>query len=99
MNKDLKKAFIDFEETLNNILGLTPNQVIEIQVSVMKIVDIVEKNEKDLKILEIIKKKRVNVDNVYWCKDVKQYNIMQFGIEKDLTEEEFNLIKEWLENE
>ena len=51
--------------------------------------------EKDLKILGIIIKKRVNLDYLRGCKTLEDYN--NILIEKwQLTENEFNLIKERL---
>jgi len=63
----------------------------------------------DLEILEIIKKKRVDIRLLSECKILKEYNdvIAQNYVSDEeaewhnelLTETEFNLIKEWLENE
>ena len=47
MTNELKKTIIDFEKTLDNTLGLTPAQFTAIQVSVMKIVDVIEKELKE----------------------------------------------------
>jgi hypothetical protein len=55
--------------------------------------------KKDLEVLEIIKKKRVNVGLVAICETYKDY--CRWFVEEHkgmqpLTETEFNLIKEWL---
>ena len=58
-----------------------------------------DEGKKAKEILEIIKKKRVNVsafDVLETCKEYNDYCDMVGG-QKHLTETEFNLIKEWLE--
>ena len=53
--------------------------------------------EEDLEVLEIIKKKRVNIYAISKSVNAKDYNSINAPIERHLTEIEFNLIKEWLE--
>ena len=53
------------------------------------------KAEKELKALEIIKEKLVDVFKLYNCKTVEEYNQAQYR-DCMLTEEEFNLLKEVL---
>ena len=58
-----------------------------------------EEEKKKLKILEIIKKKGVDVFLVFISDCVEQYNEMNcHGLRVALTETEFNLIKEWLDD-
>lgn len=54
-------------------------------------------NEKQLKALEIIKNKRVNVDFLLDCKTLEQYNYscLQYELDRQcLTQEEYDLLKE-----
>lgn len=53
--------------------------------------------EKSLKALEIIKKKKVNVELLHICVSVEEYNmeILPYG-NMPLTQEEYNLLKEVL---
>lgn len=55
--------------------------------------------EKELKSLEIIKNKKVNVDRMIFCDSCFQYNYGIAKEERHLSEEEFKLLKEWLKNE
>ena len=57
--------------------------------------------EKDLEASEIVKNKKVNVSAFDVLKTHKEYNDYcdLVGGSKHLTKNEFNLIKEWLENE
>ena len=64
----------------------------------------IEKIEKELNALEIIKTKKVNMFNIWALDDYKQYKQYYFfdenHTEKDmLTIEEFKFLKEVLENE
>lgn len=53
--------------------------------------------EKELKALEIIKKKKVNVGDFVRCKSVEDYNeYCCYGKEETLTQEEYDLLKEEL---
>ena len=52
--------------------------------------------EKDLEILEIIKRKKVAVFVIPLCKNAYDYSMKTSGFER-LTDIEFRLIKEWLE--
>ena len=52
--------------------------------------------EKELKALEIIKNKLVDVFKLYNCKTIEEYNQAQYR-DCMLTKEEFNLLKEVLE--
>ena len=54
---------------------------------------------KDLEILGIIKKKRVNLDGIMLSNNKWYLKFFQSNDCDALTETEFNLIKEWLENE
>lgn len=54
--------------------------------------------EKELEILEIIKKKKVNIEWLKACDTYEEYLfVCPYG--NEITETEFNLIKEWLKNE
>lgn len=53
--------------------------------------------EKELKALEIIKEKRVDCKSLIECGDADEYNNLWFDI--PLDQEEFNLLKEVLEDE
>ena len=49
-----------------------------------------------LVVLHILKEKRVNIGIIIYCDNYKTYNDMVDGKDKELNEEEFNLIYEWL---
>lgn len=53
---------------------------------------------KDLDILEIIKNKNVAISIIPICKNAYDYSMKTIGFE-GLTDKEFKLIKEWLEND
>ena len=55
-----------------------------------------EKLEKDLEILEIIKRKKVAIFVIPLCKNAYDYSMKTSGFER-LTDKEFRLVKEWLE--
>ena len=58
-----------------------------------------EKNEYK-KILDIIKEKEVNMQVFNQCEDVETYNKVYIKQkDRQLTQEEFDLLKRWLENE
>ena len=64
----------------------------------------IEKIEKELKALEIIKNKKVNLFHIWVLDDYKQYKehypFAEYSAEEDmLNAEEFDLLKEWLEND
>lgn len=50
-----------------------------------------------LKALEIIKEKEVSIFQLNCCKNVNEYNDLQFKKDKKLTQKEFELLKEMLE--
>ena len=54
--------------------------------------------EKDLEVLEIIKKKNVATFLIPCCNNARDYSMKTSGFEA-LTDKEFKLLKEWLENE
>ena len=54
--------------------------------------------EKDLEILDIIKRKKVAIFIIPHCKTAYDYSMKTIGFER-LTDKEFKLIKEWLTNE
>lgn len=56
---------------------------------------------KELETLKIINKKQVDIHNLLISKTVEQYNgyTHWLGYKGNLTKEEFDLLKEWLENE
>ena len=60
-----------------------------------KEIDIIEK---DLEVLEIIKRKKVAIFVIPLCKNAYDYSMKTSGFER-LTDKEFRLIKEWLEND
>ena len=53
--------------------------------------------EKDLEILDIIKRKKVAIFIIPLCKTAYDYSMKTIGFER-LTDKEFKLIKEWLNN-
>ena len=55
--------------------------------------------EKQIQVLEILKKKQVNLQLMTSCTTYKEYNFCIFLAQYALTPTEFNLIKEWLNNE
>ena len=60
--------------------------------------------EKELKVLEIIKNKKVNLFHIWVFDNYEQYKLYypfaEYHAAKDmLATEEFNFLKEWLENE
>lgn len=56
------------------------------------------KEDKSLKALEIIKEKELNMQVFNQCEDVETYNkVYMKQKDRQLTQEEFNLLKEWLE--
>ena len=62
----------------------------------------IEKIEKELKALEIIKNKKVNIFHIWVFDDYTQYKehypFAEYSAEEDmLNAEEFDLLKEWLE--
>ena len=64
----------------------------------------IEKIEKELKALEIIKNKKVNLFHIWIFNDYEQYKehypFSEYNAREDmLNAEEFDLLKEWLENE
>ena len=79
------------KEALNNIKNLfigspiNPTQQFEII-------------EKDLEVLEIIKKKNVATFLIPCCNNARDYSMKTSGFES-LTDKEFKLLKEWCENE
>ena len=54
--------------------------------------------EKDLEVLELIKKKNVATFLIPCCNNAHDYSMKTSGFEP-LTDKEFKLLKEWLENE
>lgn len=60
-----------------------------------------EQIEQDLEVLEIIRKKKVDVNDVYICDRYELYIIymknLEIAEESILTLEEFNKVKQWLE--
>ena len=80
-----KEAFKKIRE--NTCMGIYDEEV-------ARLIPIVEK---DLGILEIIKKKKVDLRKVEVVSNVNWYNSYGKFVDNPLTETEFNLIKEWLE--
>lgn len=54
--------------------------------------------ETALKALEIIKEKQVDLFKVAYTNTKEEYNDMVSEHRRELTQEEFDLLKEWLEN-
>ena len=52
--------------------------------------------EKELKALEIIKNKRVDVSLLHTTKNYQEYNFCVFQKERALTQDEYDLLKEVL---
>ncbi len=67
--------------------------------SISKLRLCLETIEKELKALEIIKKKQVDIHNLLESKTYEQYNglALWLGYKGNLTKEEFELLKEVLE--
>ncbi len=64
----------------------------------------IEKAQKQEKILNIIKEKLVNIVDLWQCTDLYTYNSLvkgttANGISRELTQEEFNMLKEWLKQD
>ena len=57
----------------------------------------IEQVEKDLEMLEILKKKLVELNRVHTYSDYRVYNCYQYSPKLYLTKKEFDKIKEWLE--
>ena len=55
--------------------------------------------EKDLEVLEIIKNKDVRIRVLLASKNVEEYNYSILFEIQHLTQEEFDLLKEWLKND
>ena len=56
------------------------------------------KAQEQEKVLEIIKEKEVSIFQLNCCKNVNEYNDLQFTNNKKLTQEEFELLKRYFEN-
>ena len=68
------------------------------QLKGQELVNCYEVIEKSLKALEIIKEKEVNMQVFNQCEDVETYNKVYIKQkDRQLTQEEFNLLKEGLE--
>lgn len=96
MTNELKKAVIDFEETLNNTLGLTPNQVINIQASVMKIVDVIEKELKEREQLKEMYNHALEVHSKL-SESIVKYKKKDKALEMIIKNCSFDLL-EWAKN-
>jgi hypothetical protein len=59
--------------------------------------DLIRVNDKQQKILDILKKKEVDIGWLENCKSLLDYNF-NLIIDYQLTQEECDLLKEWLEN-
>lgn len=57
---------------------------------------LIESQEQE-KVLEIIVKKEVSIFQLKCCKNVNEYNDLQFKKDKKLTQEEFDLLKQYFE--
>lgn len=56
----------------------------------------VETIRRELKALEIIKKKGINIQELKYCYSVEEYNICKGTGNESLNQEEYNLLKEVL---
>ena len=74
------------------VIETTLNENIELKKCIDLIGDI-ETNNKKLKVLEIIKEKQVNVEWLLETENVEEYNESLYA---DLTQEEYDLLKEVL---
>lgn len=61
-----------------------------------ELIEAKEKIEKDLEVLELIKKKNVATFLIPCCNNASDYSMKTSGFEP-LTDIEFKLLKEWLE--
>lgn len=61
-----------------------------------ELIEAKEKIEKDLEVLELIKKKNVATFLIPCCNNAHDYSMKTIGFEP-LTDKEFKLLKEWLE--
>lgn len=80
------------KEALNNIeklfIGSPINPIQQIEII-----------KKDLEVLDIIKNKDVRIRVLLASKNVEEYNYSILFEIQHLTQEEFDLLKEWLSNE
>ena len=81
------------KESLNNI-----KNILREDENVWEYNEDIKQIEKDLEVLEIIKKKSVATFLIPSCNTSYDYSMKTIGFEA-LTDKEFKLIKEWLENE
>lgn len=91
-----KEALEELRFQVGNITYFTR----DLQITTFKVRDsgLFEIIAKDLEVLEIIKKKLVVVSLIPLCNNAHDYSMKTSGYES-LTDKEFKLIKEWLEND
>ena len=82
----LEKLFKDIKQFEKHFVGCICNETQEEYYLI----------KKDLEILEIIKRKKVAIFVIPLCKNAYDYSMKTSGFEC-LTDKEFKLIKEWLE--
>lgn len=99
-----KEALEDLRFQVGNITYFTKD--LKMTTFIVKDSCIFEIIEKDLDVLEILKKKEVAIDELKNCikEDSKNYPALEeynafAGDKNSLTQEEFDLLKEWLEDE
>ena len=85
-----------------NLKGSTPNN--SLQQELLMIKRLLEKhdeqNKKQAKTLDILKKKCVSKGYIRWTTNYKNYNAFCDGTDyAELTQEEYDLLKEWLKND
>ena len=83
-----------FNENNNALFGKDKYDHIDCK-DIDEFVDCYDIIEKDLEVLEIIKNKKVNLEYLKCCDIYEQYKTI-CSYWDEITETEFNLIKEWL---
>lgn len=92
-----------FIKSASHLIGsdIIANQINEALDTIKQALIKAQKQEKKIKALEIIKKKLVNVVDLYQCTDLYTYNSLVKGtffdgVPRELIQEEFDLLKEEL---
>lgn len=96
--KELNNIISDFDELeyVDGALAITGNYLVQKFKGLATIKQALMQKSKKEQALEIIKKKLVDVFKLYNCKTVEEYNQAQYR-DCRLTEEEFNILKEGIE--
>lgn len=99
---DLVSKALDRLESLENendeLLDKKLELVVKNKQQDMFIEKLIQENEKLKNVIEILKDKRINLVFFRACKDIKEVNLYR-SVENKLTQQEYELLKEVLENE